>query len=428
MNTSLTLKTRREFLRTTILGGAITWTVPSFVASTFDSLNAAAADSAGQIATGKDAPILVVMQLGGGNDGLNTVVPYTNDFYYKARPVLGIKPNQVLKINDECGLNPSLAGFKQLFDQGHVSIIQGAGYPNPIRSHFRSTDIWQTASDADKIEHYGWIGRYFDNNCAGADPTIGVNVGKVMPPVFLSEHTRTVSLQNPEKYRFLSNDPSKKIDQSFRKLNQMAGDAPMDDVSLDFLQRTSLDAQASSDKILGILGKMKSAVAYPDSELASDLRMIAGLIAAGLPTRVYYTQQGEYDTHQRQGDTHPKLLKEFSEGMRAFCDDLKKQGNFDRVLILVFSEFGRRVQENASGGGTDHGAAAPMFVISGSKRLKSGMLSKQPSLDPKDLFQGDLVHNVDFRTIYAAVLEKWLKTPSAPVLFGKTWQPFDLLA
>jgi uncharacterized protein (DUF1501 family) len=175
------LTTRRDFLRTTLLGGALSWTVPSFVAQTFGALHAQADGALTQITTGKDGPILILIQLAGGNDGLNAVVPYTNDFYYRARPTLGIKPDQVLKLSDTLGFNPALAGFKSLFDAGRLSVVNGVGYPNPNRSHFRSTEIWQTASDEDRYLTDGWLGRYFDNACAGCDPTVGINIGDLLP-------------------------------------------------------------------------------------------------------------------------------------------------------------------------------------------------------------------------------------------------------
>ncbi len=195
--------TRRDFLRTTLLGGALSWTVPSFVAQTFSALHAEADGSLTQVATGKDGPILVLIQLAGGNDGLNAVVPYTNDFYYQARPTIGIPANQVLTLNDTLGLNPAMAGFKNLFDAGHLSVVNGVGYPNPNRSHFRATEIWQTASDEDKYLTDGWLGRYFDNACQGCDPTVGINIGPRLPQAF-SSHTPTgISLENPDSYRFM---------------------------------------------------------------------------------------------------------------------------------------------------------------------------------------------------------------------------------
>src|SRR3954465_15724642 len=198
------LKTRRDFLRSTVLGGAVTWTIPSFLSQTFNSLQAEALNQS-QAITGKDGTILVVLQLAGGNDGLNTVIPYSNDFYNKSRPSLGIKSN-LLKLNDQFALHPALEGLKEIYDAGQLSIVQGVGYPNPNRPHFRSTEIGQTASDSSRFEKYGWLGRYFDNACKGSDPTIGVTVGRQMPQAFSGPRPIGVSLENPESYRLAASD------------------------------------------------------------------------------------------------------------------------------------------------------------------------------------------------------------------------------
>src|ERR1043165_1122382 len=210
MKNEITLQTRREFLRRTILTSALSWTVPTFLANTFSALQADAADKATQIVTGKDSQILVVLQMAGGNDGLNTVVPFPNDFYHKARPRIGIKADDVLKLNDHVGLHPALTGFKSLFDAGQLGVVQGVGYPNPNRSHFRSTDIWMTGSDSERYEKHGWIGRYFDANCAGADPTVGVAVGRQMPLAFASNSSKGVAVDNPSNYRFAGSTPVKR--------------------------------------------------------------------------------------------------------------------------------------------------------------------------------------------------------------------------
>src|SRR3954471_900950 len=224
MKKEISLHTRREFLRDTVLTSSLAWTVPTFLAHTFSSLQAEAADKATQSTTGKDGTILVILQMAGGNDGLNTVVPFANDHYRKGRPKLGFSAGQVLKLNDEVGLHPGLAGFKDLFDSAHLSVVQGVGYPNPNRSHFRSTEIWQTASDSQKFERYGWLGRYFDNTCSGCDPTVAVNVGRQMPQAFTARNPKGVSLDSPENYRFISSGKSVDSDgdmmeQSFRELN-----------------------------------------------------------------------------------------------------------------------------------------------------------------------------------------------------------------
>jgi uncharacterized protein (DUF1501 family) len=439
-----TLKTRREFLRTTMLGSALSWTVPTFLANTFSALHAEAADKATQITTGKDSQILVVLQMAGGNDGLNTVVPFANDHYHKARPRIGLKADAVLKLNDNVGLHPGLASFKSLFDAGQLGVVQGVGYPNPNRSHFRSTDIWMTASDSDRFEKHGWIGRYFDANCSGSDPTAGVAVGRQMPLAFAGKNPKGVAVDNPSNYRFMGQAPTMAGDkdtteESYRKLNMIeepgaevnsggsigaiSGAAMMTGSPLDFIERTALDAQVSSDQIRAIANKVENKATYPGSQLASSLKLVAKLIGGGLSTRVFYVSQGGYDTHTNQPGTQERLLRDLGDSVKAFTDDLKAQGNMERVLIMTFSEFGRRVAENASQG-TDHGAASAMFVIG--NKVKAGLLGEYPSLAPGDLFQGDLKFKVDFRSVYASVLEQWLKTKSEPVL-GRKFTPLAIV-
>ena len=219
------LQTRREFLRSSIIGGGIAMTIPSFLQATIQSLHAKELDSATQTATGKDSPILVVLQLAGGNDGLNAVVPYTNDFYHRARPSLGIAKDAVLKIDDHFGLNPGLAGMKSLLDDGSLAIIHGVGYPNPNRSHFRSTEIWQTASDANRSESYGWIGRYFDNQCAGCPADVAVAIGNTTPQAFLAKNPKGITFENPQQYRLFGGSFSAMGDtpesEMFRDMNAM---------------------------------------------------------------------------------------------------------------------------------------------------------------------------------------------------------------
>jgi len=420
-----------------MLGAAASWTLPVFLEKTFFALDAMAADALTQTATGKDGTILVVLQMAGGNDGLNMVVPYADDIYYRSRPKLGLPADKVLKLNSYAGLNGKLTGLKALFDEGHLSVVQGVGYPNPNRSHFRSTEIWQTASDADRNESEGWLGRYFDNCCAGADPTVGVAIGEEMPQAFAAKTPTGITFSEPEQFRWR---PSEKVEgrmsaeeSFFRQLNGSAGDeeallaaseggsigaipgkSKTDLSTIDFLQRTALDAQLSSDKILAIARKYESNVPYPQGRLAASLSMIARMIAGGLPTRVYYVSQGGFDTHAGQVNAHERLMGELNDALSAFATDLKQQDNFDRVLLITFSEFGRRLVENANGG-TDHGAAAPMFIVGGA--VKPGLFGKYPSLS--DLDYGDLKFNTDFRSVYGTVLDKWLRAPSQVVLGRK---------
>jgi uncharacterized protein (DUF1501 family) len=443
MKYDLSLKTRREFLRSTVLTGALSWTVPSFLANTFSTLQAEAIEKSTQVTTGKDGQILVVLQMAGGNDGLNTVVPFANDYYHKARPRIGLAEKQILKINDEIGFHGNLSGLKELYDAGELSVIQGVGYPNPNRSHFRSTEIWQTASDSEMIESSGWLGRYFDNTCSGCDPTVAVNLGRQMPQAFASKHPVGVSLDSPQNYRFVSGEKTKNgemsaTEESFRKLNEFESDmqenaggtvAAISGATqhkgsvLDFLERTALDAQVSSDKIRAIASRFDNKATYPASQLGNSLKLVAKLIGGGLPTRIFYVSQGGYDTHTNQTGAHERLLKELGDSVKAFVEDMKAQGNMSRVLVMTFSEFGRRVAENASSG-TDHGAAAPMFIAG--SNVKAGLHGKYPSLAPENLFQGDLKFTVDFRRVYAAVLENWLKTNSSAIL-GRRFEPIELL-
>jgi uncharacterized protein (DUF1501 family) len=440
MKNEITLQTRRQFLRTTVLGSALSWTVPAFLADTFNALQADAADSATQIVTGKDSTILVVLQMAGGNDGINTVVPFGNDFYHKARPTLGLSGQNVLQLNGEIGFHNSMTGFKNLYDAGHLAVVQGVGYPNPNRSHFRSTEIWQTASDSDRSEAYGWVGRYFDSCCSGADPTVGVVVGNQLPQSFYARKPKGICFNNPQNYRFMANAQT---EAAYEKMNDvdMAGQGSDNNNSgdsigmlaaaqpmtggkaVDFIERTALDAQMSSEKIRGIADRVQNQATYPNSQLANSLKLVAKLIGGGLPTRIYYVSQGGYDTHTGQANRQKQLLQDLGDSTKAFVDDLKAQGNLQRVLVMTFSEFGRRVAENANGG-TDHGAAAPMFIVG--DKVKAGLLGKYPSLAPQDLFQGDVKFNVDFRSVYASVLESWLKTKSAPIL-GRQFQPLPVV-
>ena len=437
MKNEITLQTRREFLRRTVLTSALSWTVPTFLSNTFMALQAEAQDAA-HPATGKDSTILVILQMAGGNDGLNTVIPHGNDFYYRARTRINIPAGQVLKLNDELGLHPSLTGFKELYDGGHLGIVQGVGYPNPNRSHFRSTEIWQTASDSEQIEKYGWLGRYFDNACSGCDPTIAVNVGRQMPQAFASKIPKGISLENPNNYRFIgSNGGGEMMEQSFRELNEQEsspdnsggtiaainGPTPRTGSALDFIERTALDAQMSSDEIRAISSRTENRATYPASALGNSLKLVAKLIGGGLPTRIFYVSQGGYDTHTNQVNAHARLLKDLGDSVKSFFDDLKAQNNLERVMLMTFSEFGRRVSDNANSG-TDHGAAAPMFVVG--NHIQAGLLGRYPSLAPNDLFEGDLKYTVDFRSVYAAVLESWLKTRSEPIL-GRKFEPLQLV-
>ena len=417
--------TRRQFLRTSMLGGALSWSVPGFLSGTFDHLHAQTAASSVQPVTGKEGRILVVLQLAGGNDGLNTVVPFTDDHYHRARPKLRLDPGKILRLNDEVGLAPSLDSLKAIYDEGRATIVQGVGYPNPNRSHFRSTEIWHTATDADRTAREGWIGRYFDNACQGEDARVGIAISRQSPQAFANQGSKGISLQNP------ANLGADEADSEMMGAGDSVTDAPgmpaQASRSLDFLERVSLDARVSSDQIQQIMASARNQVSYPGNPLARDLSFIGRMIGGGMPTRIYYVSQGGFDTHRNQQGAHERLLGQFGTAIQAFLRDLEAQGNLDRVVVLTFSEFGRRVAENASGG-TDHGAAAPLFLFGGG--LQAGLTGQAPSLAPQDLAGGDLKHHLDFRSVYASLLDQWLEVAPAATngILGRSFVRMPLIA
>ena len=420
------LKTRREFVRTSVLGASAAWTVPMFLNRTFAEMDRKTRDLAVQADTGKDGPILVVLQLAGGNDGLNTVVPHADDAYHKARPRLGKAAKEVRKLDDHIGLNSRLEFLGDLYDEGNLALVQGVGYPNPNRSHFVSTSVWETA-DPRARSNTGWLGRYFDHECAGMDPTVGISLKKTQPESFGAMKNPGICLSSPELYRWMHGGGGDEMAEGlFEQLNQPgeATGSSIEEVgkpggksgenSLAFLERVALDARVSSEKILEVAAKHRSGVAYAGTPIARSLSLVARMIAGGLPTRVYYVSHGGFDTHQGQEGRHDNLLGQLDAAMKSFFKDLKQQENDERVTLMTFSEFGRRVRENASAG-TDHGKGSCLFVAG--TPVKGGVYGTHPSLT--DLDKGDLKYTVDFRRIYATVLEDWLKGNSQPVLNGK---------
>jgi uncharacterized protein (DUF1501 family) len=424
--TNPSLHTRRYFLKNSILGGAVALTLPGFIHRTFAALDGAAVQSATQIATGKDNPILVIIQLAGGNDGLNTVIPFEDSAYFSARPKLAIDKNQVLPVTDGLGLNPKLSGFHRIIKDGDGAIIQGVGYPNPNRSHFRSMEIWQTATDANKTSTTGWLGRYFDNCCEGEEPAVAVSVGERMPQAFSATAQRGIAVRNPDALKNRGGvDESMMGEADYAmdggSIGMLDGRVQGGGTSLDFIRRVALNAEVASDQIAKATAKYTGTTEYPQSGLGRDLRFVSQMIAGGMSTRIYYTGMGGFDTHANQGMTHDRLLGDFDAALSAFIKDLKEQGNFNRVTIMTFSEFGRRVKENASGG-TDHGTAAPVFLAGAG--ITPGIFGNAPDLS--DLDKGDLKFSVDFRRIYSALLESRLKVPHEQVL-GARFTPLEII-
>ena len=409
--------TRRSFLSTTLGSTAVV----SFGSSVPGMWLQAAARQ-------QDKPgdnVLVVVQLSGGNDGLNTVIPYQDPLYRKHREQLAIGADQVLKIDDQMGLHPSLAGFEQALQAESLAIVQGVGYPDPNRSHFESMDIWHTCRRKDQQREDGWLGRYLDTTYGspgrqGASDAIpALHLGEEKQPLALrAEKTRVASVQSLKQFRLAGG--------GLRQLQEVIGKAREDrDVAtnplLGFVQDSARLALSATERLEHATGKYKSKVKYPETLLAQKLSVVAQLIHSKLNTRIFYVTLDGFDTHARQAAAHAALLSQLGSALQAFMEDLREHGNADRVLTVCFSEFGRRVQENASAG-TDHGAAGPMFLLG--PRVQAGLHGDHPDLE--NLVQGDLQHTIDFRRVYATLLERWLACPSQLIL-GEKYPPLPLI-
>ena len=351
--------------------------------------------------------VMVVIQFSGGNDGLNTVIPVRNDIYYKERPRLGIPKEQSLLITDEVGLNPALEAFKGLYDDGSLAIMNNVGYPNPDRSHFRSMDIWQSASGSNEYVNTGWLGRYLDAQCKGCDkPTQAVELDDVLSLALKGEESKGLAFKDPKRlYNSAAGKYFKEID-----ADHLAGEQ-----TIDYLYKTMSETLSSADYIYQQSKAHPSGEAYPNTELGKDLKTIASLIFSDINTKVYYVSLGSFDTHVNQDNQQKRLFTELNDAVKAFTNDLKKNNRFQDVMMMTFSEFGRRVSQNASGG-TDHGTANNMFFISGGLKQK-GLLNAMPDL--ADLNEGDLKHKVDFKNVYATVLNKWLGADDKMILGSK---------
>jgi uncharacterized protein (DUF1501 family) len=420
--------TRRELIRLGLGSSALLAcgpTVPLFLASSATAL----ADDHGSAVASRTVRgrILVVVQLSGGNDGLNTVVPYRDDEYRKRRPGLQISAKEVLKIDDHVGLNPALDGFAKLLEQERLAVIQSVGYPNPNRSHFESMAIWHTARLDHDATAPGWLARAIDARPGPEGDAPGLHIHDAFPLPKALEGGRYVipSLARLEQFRRRLGmpegaDAATQASALERLCRQNRGEAGS---LLQFVERCSLVTYASSARLERLRQDSTSTTAaYPEYlGLAKRLQLIAQLIKAGLTTSIYYTQLDGFDTHAGQVTRHAQLLRELGISLRAFLDDLEKSGEADRVLVLVFSEFGRRLTENASGG-TDHGTAAPVFLLG--RPVKAGLHG--PYSDLTHLDDGDPRHAIDFRSIYAAVLDRWLDIPHRDIL-GSTFEPLPLM-
>jgi uncharacterized protein (DUF1501 family) len=376
--------------------------------------------------------IVVALLMTGGHDGLSTVPPYGLEDYYRIRKAARIEEKEVIKLNNQVGLHPKLTGFKDLLDQRSFAVILGTGYPTYNLSHFIARDYWEAARsgyESGKPGATGWLGRYLDHAFKdNRDPKLSLSVGPYRTPLIITgaEHPG-IGFSSPDSFRF-AGERTAKGQAVYRKLNEPATAAATCSPDLQFVTQTAVNANASSEKILDVISDYQSDADYPDTEFGSYLRTIAGLINRGLSTRVYYAAQGTavfggYDTHAEQRPRHDRLMEELCQSVSAFYKDLAKAGNAGRVLTFTFSEFGRRVAENFSGG-TDHGLAQPMFLFG--PMVKPGVHGVQSSLTDLDE-NGNLKTLMDFRRVYAAILEKWLCTSHEPVL-GAKYEPLDCVA
>jgi uncharacterized protein (DUF1501 family) len=400
---------RRRFLQTSMASS----TLVAMGATTVPEFLGRSARAAGAVKP--NDRVLVVVQLLGGNDGLNTVVPHGIDGYNRGRRTLRIGSSQVHKVAAEVGLHPAMGGMSKLLEKGRLAIVQGVGYPNPDRSHFRSMEIWETGrldGDAKALET-GWLGRALDlkGRKPGEDPLAMHVGGRSMPQALRSLKSEVPALESLEsfKLRLTGSDSERKAERS--ALNEVAAaERKMDDPLLGFIRQTTLSAYESSSRLEHVAPKA-GGPKYPNFGLARRLELVAQMIKAGFGTRIFYTSLDGFDTHANQLGTHAALLTELSDSFGAFDDDLSAAGQADRVVVLAFSEFGRRVAENASLG-TDHGAAAPVFVVGPVAR--PGLVGNHPSFD--DLDDGDLKYHTDFRRVYASLLTDWLDCPAQTVV------------
>jgi len=360
--------------------------------------------------------VLVVLQLSGGNDGLNTIIPVRNDIYYQQRPVLGISRDKALGLSDDAGLNPALPALKALYDEGNLSILNNVGYPNPDRSHFRSMDIWHTASDSRDYWKTGWLGRYLDAQCSGCDkPTYALEIDDVLSLSLKGDHANAIAMKDPKRLFGTSN-------QRFFKDVMADHQGHSSEEPVDYLYKTMAQTISSADYIFEKSRFHPTKATYPSTGLAQSLKTIASLIFSDINTRVYYVSLGSFDTHVNQAGQQERLFREMNDAIAAFAKDLQSNHRFDDVLLMTFSEFGRRVAQNASNG-TDHGTANNMFLISGGLKEK-GLLNAVPDL--QNLDEGDLRYEIDFKNVYATVLKKWLGADDEQILKQK-YQPLNFL-
>ncbi len=394
---------RREFLKNSTLASSL-FLVPSFVKA-FENV---ATNTLG-------FKKLVIVQLSGGNDGLNSIVPYRNDIYYKERPRIAISKKDLIRATDNLGFHKSLAPLKNLYDRGYLSILNNVGYPNPNRSHFRATDIWHSASDANDYLQTGWLGRYIDQH--GKMPYSGIEVDDSLSLIMKGQHTNGIATKNPQILQFNTQTPF------FKKVVKNKDKKHLDEHNLGYLYKTMIEAKSSANHIFQKSKTFETKLTYPNNPFAQQLKTTADLINSGVHSKVYYVSMGGFDTHYAQEQRQERLLNVYSKSMEVFVKDLEENDSFKDTLIMTFSEFGRRVKQNGSEG-TDHGTANNVFII-GKNLKKQGFYNEMPDLANLDS-NGDLKYSIDFREIYATVLDKWLEVESESIL-NKSFSTLDFI-
>ncbi|RYC67295.1 MULTISPECIES: DUF1501 domain-containing protein [Spirosoma] len=395
---------RRDFIRQSAFTTAGTMLIPQF-------LKAYEAQAMGQTMA-PSGKILVVVQLSGGNDGLNTVVPFRNDIYYRERPTIAIRPENVLKLNDDIGLHPAMTPLKALYDEGLVTVINNVGYPNPDRSHFRSMDIWQTGSDSDQYLQTGWLGRYLDKTDK-ARPYNALEVDDTLSLALKGDRLNGLAVLDPKK---LYNQTRSGL---VRNLSQQHDH---DHETVGYLYKTLAETVSSAEYVFDKATVRSTMATYPAHELGNRLKTVSQLIQSGVATSVYYVSISGFDTHINQPGQQERLLKQYAEAVGAFMADLKAAGRQNDVMLMTFSEFGRRVKQNASNG-TDHGTASNVFLIGGGLPSQR-VLNEAPNLS--DLTEGDLKYTVDFRQIYATLLRHYLGADDVAIL-GRRFDALKLV-
>jgi uncharacterized protein (DUF1501 family) len=408
--------TRRQFVKGGVAAFTVTFSAPEFLSD---------------LARAQGARVrnLVVLYLGGGNDALSTLIPYNDRFYYLRRPSLAVPAANVLQVGTDSsgtalGLHPRLTGLRQIFDQGHLALIQRTGYENQSRSHFQGTDIWATANPTNS-SGMGWIGRYLDSLASPVDPLVGWNTTRDLPRVLQANRVPVPAIPNPATYAFSSPNSGAEANAERMIASRISSHVPVDRPELAFVYGSSQAALATLDRVATV-ATYTGSVTYPGTGFGQAMRAIAGAMVRGIGTRVFYVTTGGFDTHSGQNVNAPNgayynLMATLNDGLLAFYHDLRNQALLDETLLVTFSEFGRRITENGSLG-TDHGAATVMLALGG--RVRGGLYGTAASLNP-DLQNptlenngGDVRYAIDFRSVYARVIDQWLGGSSQAILGG----------